>query len=377
MQPDEHLRPRPSRVPLLLLGAVLLLGPGLWALAQGNAAPQERAAEPDKAAQGKAETLIRNLFKAKYDKARDDPAAATALALSLLDEARATTDDPALQFVAYTHARQLAARAGNVHLALEALTELAKRYRVDAVDLKGATLATAGDHVKSSEEALTLIEAAFIFMDEMIAQDNYAPAAAVVAAAEKATVHVKEGQIALAGRIKKRATEVEAARKEFGRMAPFVDRLKKDKNDAEANLELGRYLVVIKGNFDRGLPLLTRGTDATLKALAAKDLAGPKDVKQQVALADAWDRVAGEQKQLPQRQLQRRAYYWYDKALPQADGSDQAARGQAARGAGQAARGGTGEADGRADQLGGHAVGADSGRQVPDGGGQHRAGLPC
>src|SRR5207302_1378014 len=61
----------------LLLGIILILGHGLWAFAQGG--QSDKAPEPDKAAQAKAETLVRGLFKDKLQQAKTDPAVARML----------------------------------------------------------------------------------------------------------------------------------------------------------------------------------------------------------------------------------------------------------------------------------------------------------
>src|SRR5262249_26282093 len=72
----------------------------------------------------------------------------------------------------------------------------------------------------------------------------------------------------------------------------------------------------VKGNYDRGLPLLARSTDAALKDLARRDLAGPKAAKQQAELADDWYTRAEAEKGLTQRQTLRRAFFWYQQAQP-------------------------------------------------------------
>jgi formylglycine-generating enzyme required for sulfatase activity len=301
----------------LLLGAALLLGHGLLALAQTD--PPAKAPVPDRAAQDRAEAVITNLFKDRYEKAKTDAAAAGELATLLLKEGRATTDDPALRFAALSQARDLAARAGNIALALDAVADLTRFYAVDELTLKAAMLTAAAGKATTAEAAQALLGVAFACLDEAVATDNYPPATAVAAAAEQTLPQVKDNRPALAARLKQRAAEVEAARQHFEQVRPFLARLDKDRNDAEASLEVGRYAVISKGDFERGLPLLARGKGGALKALAAQDLANPAGAKEQVALGDAWDALAAAQPPLTRRHLERRAYYWYDQALLQSE----------------------------------------------------------
>jgi WD40 repeat protein len=128
------------------------------------------------------------------------------------------------------------------------------------------------------------------------------------AAAKKSRV------IALLASVRKRNQEVLAVKKGFDRLQPFLDRLKKDPKDAQANFKLGQYFGLLKGKWERALPLLALGSDEALKALAARDLARPKDGKDQLAVADGWWDLAAKQKDPAQLHMLLRAGYWYEQA---------------------------------------------------------------
>ena len=81
--------------------------------------------------------------------------------------------------------------------------------------------------------------------------------------------------------------------------------LKEKPDDPEANLALGKYRCFNRGDWDKGLPMLAKGDDGKLKALAEKDIAGAASAKEQAKLADAWWNVS-----------RGRAIYWYEQALP-------------------------------------------------------------
>src|SRR5439155_5029168 len=96
--------------------------------------------------------------------------------------------------------------------------------------------------------------------------------------------------------------------------------LGKNANDAEASYQLGRYRCLVSGNWERGLPLLARGNNATGKALAEKQLADPKDPSARARLGDDCTRLAEAEKGQVKRNLQRRAMHWYRLALPKLQG---------------------------------------------------------
>ena len=62
--------------------------------------------------------------------------------------------------------------------------------------------------------------------------------------------------------------------------------------------------------------MLALGGDATLKALALREMEGPAEAAEQVKLGDGWWNLAGKEAGAAQKNLQGRAGYWYNKALP-------------------------------------------------------------
>ena len=81
--------------------------------------------------------------------------------------------------------------------------------------------------------------------------------------------------------------------------------LKEKPDDPDANLIVGKYQCFTKGDWDKGMPMLAKGSDEKWKALAEKDIAGADSANEQVKLGDAWWDVSKE-----------RAVYWYRLALP-------------------------------------------------------------
>src|SRR5262249_9040848 len=89
-----------------------------------------------------------------------------------------------------------------------------------------------------------------------------------------------------------------------------------------ANLTMGRYYCLAKGNWARGLPLLALGADADLKELARRDLAAPVKAAERAALGDGWWDQAERAQEPAKSALRQRAAYWYQQAVPELAGAD-------------------------------------------------------
>jgi hypothetical protein len=90
--------------------------------------------------------------------------------------------------------------------------------------------------------------------------------------------------------------EVRAREKAADAVKPLVDRLAADPNDREAASELGRIRCFREGNWEAGLPLLAKGADADLAAIAKLELVPDATAAARVKLGDAWWAYAEKQK---------------------------------------------------------------------------------
>jgi WD40 repeat protein len=296
-------------IPLVLL-TVILAGTSARPAQQD----QFKFNPPDSNALAKANKTLGKMFKEDLATAKNDPAAARALAETLLREARQTNEDPPLRFAALALARDLAAQEADTGTALTAIEELAKHYVIDALAMKAKMLVLASEKAQSKDSHPAIVEAALGFLDEAMANDNYTVAGELVKAAEESATKSKNLQ--LVARVDKRTQEVEQAKKEFGRMQKFVDILDKAPDDPGANAEMGRYFCLVKGNWERGLPMLVKGQDKVFLDIAKRDLAKTQDTRAQLDLGDDYASLAEERKGLEQKMLLKRAHYWYVKCLP-------------------------------------------------------------
>ena len=272
---------------------------------------------PAQAAQDKARKLVLEVF-ADDLKSAQEPAARVKLAAELLQQGRDTKEDQALRFVLLQEARDLAARGGDAGLAFTAIDEIGRTFAVEALASKAAVLKLTVDSADTKEAGKAVLDLTLPLIAEALHTDSYDAARVLGQVAEAAARKAKSPSLVLDAQ--KRREEISVAATGFGKQQAYLDRLKDNPKDAEANLELGKYYGLRKRHWDKALPYLAKGGDDTLKPLAERDLAGPRDTLPQLALADAWWELAGKESEPAKLALQARAAFWYDKAIGQLTG---------------------------------------------------------
>src|SRR5690606_39215261 len=85
-------------------------------------------------------------------------------------------------------------------------------------------------------------------------------------------------------------------------------------DDADANMAVGKHYGLMKGQWDRGLPFLSKCNDSTLAAAGRAELPGPGTAEQMITVGDLWWRY-GECAGVDRRAAQLRAGYWYVRVL--------------------------------------------------------------
>jgi hypothetical protein len=298
-----------------LYGFVLILGLGLSAVA----GQEGKKAVPSAAAQARVVKLIAELYQDELAKAAKDPAAKLRLAQTLLQEGKDTTDDAAGRYVLLKEAHKLAAEAGDVAVALQAAEELAHDFRIPSAELfqmKIKTLSTAANASKAPPEAYQgVIDSALMLVEETLAADDFPSSLALLQAADRAAIKLRN--VSLVASIRKREEEVRALQKEYAQWEPAAERLAKNSADPQANYDMGYYHALIKGNWDRGLPMLARGMGPP--ADIAKLELGQSPSASPLETADRWYTFARQSKGLPQINGLLHAYQVYLKDLPAAD----------------------------------------------------------
>jgi hypothetical protein len=322
--PAPAVNPKP--VPADLLPPPAPPGPVPLPPPPPAAPPKSAPASPPKpepppaAAQKQTETLIRDIYKAEY--AQRTPAKLQALAMKLFHQAAETRDDPAARFVLYREARDLASQAGDPALAVKAVEAMAEAYAIDPAAERLTALLKSELAPRTSESARILATLYLQLADEAITEDQYDVAARAVSRAESAVSSARDA--ALAAQVRERAKSVQDMQKEAATVAGHLKILEADPADPAANAAAGRYFCFTKRDWEKGLPLMAKGSDAILKALAVKDLAKPAGTADLVTLADAWWNAGEKMSGSAKAACQGRAVHWYGEAAPNATGLTQA-----------------------------------------------------
>lgn len=274
--------------------------------------PGRKVTVPNPAAQARALALIQDIFRDDLKSARTAPDKVK-LAGLLWQQGKDHDNDSAHRFVLLEQAAMVAAGGGHARLAMQIIDEMAQDFNIPTFEFKGKALKLAAEGVESPEAAKDFVELVLPLMAEATEADLYDLALQLGRLAEAAA---RKNQLkTLLASAQEHNEQIRAVQKSFARLQPFVDRLKKNPKDAEANLELGKYYCFFKGRWERGLPLLAVGGNAALKKQALQDLANPAEPRSQLAVADGWWELAGQHPDPVRLQLQKRATYWYEKTV--------------------------------------------------------------
>lgn len=291
----------------LSIATLLLLGSSLQV---------ERAPAPDEAALKQAEQLVKDLFKDDF--AKKNPRDMTALADKLVAQAREAKDDRTSQFVLFREAQELYAQAGDAERGLATIDEWAAAFAIDALTLKNRALSIMAKAAKTPEEMKPLAIAHLKLADSAVAADQYdladKSAQAAMAAARKAN------SAPLAARVLAKSKEVADLKGRFDKVRKAKETLKTMPDDVAANTVLGQFECLVKGNWESGLPAMSKGSPGALTSAARKDLDSPVDTSAQVALGDTWWELADKEAGPARARLRARSILWYEKAAGQLKG---------------------------------------------------------
>lgn len=278
---------------------------------------QEKAAPPDAAAQAQAEKLIRDIFKDEL--AKKSPADRVALAKKFIAQALQTDDDAAARFVLLREAREAARDAGDWAVAFQAIEEMGRRYDTEVVSAKLTVHVAIAKAAKTPEESGSEARALLALADDAIDAELWDVAAK---AATEASANARKAKLLpLTTKAEAKAKQVSERQAWSAKVAKAAEKLEKFPEDSDANLIVGRQEALFKGEWDRGLPLLAKGSDPALKAAAAKDQEFPDEVPTRVACADTWWEFAEKETDATARiNFRARAFYWYERASESATG---------------------------------------------------------
>jgi hypothetical protein len=313
-----------THLAICLAVAMLLLVTAAWPGTKLGAADEPAAAPtllapPDETAQADATKLIRELFGTQIDAAKTS-IAKDELAKKLLQQGIDSKADPAGQFVLFRMARDLAVGVGDPAVALQAIDETARIFRLDAASLRQETLAALAKTAINPLQSRALADAAWSALDEAVAADNFEVAKLLAAQGITAAKRVK-GDPDVLRQWAARAKEIDELESVYDEAQPSIVKLAQKPLDPAANMTVGRYRVFVKGDWDRGLPMIALGKDSPLQALAVAEMSPPQEAEAQLKLADEWSDLADNTPDASEKaRLQGRAMFWYGQSLPNLSG---------------------------------------------------------
>ncbi len=207
-------------------------------------------------------------------------------------------------------------------LAFQAADSMAKDFPIDATTVKTQALLKMPLRQYASNRAENQ-RVAIELMEELDKSGDFAQADKVGALLEQ-MAGTDLDRARLERRVKVIHEKAVAAR----RLGGSLQILNTSPADPAANAVAGRYYCFMEDNWDRGLPMLAKGSEPSTKSLAIKDIAATQssggagaDAPVAQAVGDAWW-AASEREATPSSKIamQRRAGFWYQQVLPTLSG---------------------------------------------------------
>lgn len=279
--------------------------------AAGELPAQPKSPVPDAQAQQTAKRAAGELFAEHFTQAKTT-AEKTALATKMMDAAGKLQPGSADQYVLLKIAIDVAAGTGDAATALQAVERLLEQFDEGAAELIGDTLLTAARQATTSAQHKAVAEAVLSIAGKLSEADQYETVLRLCEAARSSAQRARLYPLAKELTAQIEETKRQQLLSENYRKALSV--LEDNPTDPEANLAAGRHLCFVKGDWDRGVPMLALGSDAALKAAAIKDLRGANSADEQAAIGDAWWDLAETAQGQERDTLRLRAGFWYRQA---------------------------------------------------------------
>lgn len=279
-----------------------------------------RLPPPEPARQREEESAIQAAYKDLY--AKNTPTERQALIKTLLGRGTGKLDGPEARYVLLKEARELSVRAGEVELALQAVSAMAAGFEVDGEGERSAVLSRLQRSVATPQAARALADALLKLAEEALAGERHEEAQRFSGRVEPPALQT--GDAPFVERAREQVRRITDLCQEAAPIRRSFAALAADPADPEANTAVGRYYCLVADNWAKGLPRLAKGEDQKLKALALKELAPPAAIADWVALGDGWAECAGGLSGRYRRSAVQRAMGYYQKASEQAAGPERA-----------------------------------------------------
>jgi hypothetical protein len=241
----------------------------------------------------------------------------SALAKKLLSHA-ASSSAPADRWVLFSDAMRLASEAGDLESSRQAVRQFSAVFEVDksSLMLEGLTRLAA----KSAPAALDPVARAAIELSQD-SDDADVSQKSLLLAASIARKTANKQLVAEITKLQQQQRDMAKLQKEAGAIR---EKLASNSNDRETCLEAGEFFCFKMNDWQRGLPLLVKGSDASLAKLAQADLAAEANMKARASVADAWWDWGNAQKPPTKNAALSRAARLYESTVAEASGLERA-----------------------------------------------------
>lgn len=273
-----------------------------------------KLAIPSEASQQQAEKQLNEVVGDRMAALRT-PADRIALAVELKQTA-AETSEPQVRFILLRHTRDLLIEAGDVDGAIAAQEALQKTFKIEGTPLEVSFWQRLSRAALPEDQSPKLCRGLLDAMAKAISGDRYDVARQLeyMAAPRVRRCNDKE----LSDRLESLTSQTVRYEAEYRQIASEAAVLTTRRDDAKANLAIGRFRCYAKGDWESGLPLLTRAASASPAAAGAaqREMARPSAPAEQAAVADAWWAVADTETAAYKPAIRMHAGYWYATAAP-------------------------------------------------------------
>jgi hypothetical protein len=254
--------------------------------------------------------LLNNAYGADI-RAAKTPDQKKAMVQKLLDAARNETE--ATRYALLTTARNLAAEAGDLKGCDAAMDGLEGSFIVDSAKERFEAYTTLARNVILSADVAQLGDDVTSVLRAAVGADRFDIAKL------DAELGLRIARKSDDGDLEKRAAAdaqlVRVTQEAYAGVAKSLAVLAQKPTDPDASLKVGQYRCFLKADWQHGLPMLALGSDAALKDLASREIAGVTAAEDQAKLGDGWWDVA-EKLASPQKTLvQKHAVESYQTAL--------------------------------------------------------------
>lgn len=284
-----------------------------------NARPTKLSVPP-KEALAAASQKMRTAFASDIDTA-DTALKKQKLASHFLDLALAN-QDAAEKWVLFTESLSLAVDAADIPLTEKILVGLDKLYAVDVHEARLAAYTKLAQN-RNADSSPDLVQALIDTAMNAAAESRFQTAERAAKLAVARTRRQRNDALV------KHAADVQktiaARQKAEQELATLREKLAASPDDAALAAQVGRKLCFNVDDWDAGLPLLAKGSDAALARLAAATLALPAAPAGIAAVGDGWWQWAESQDQSIRGKVRHKAASLYRKAVPGLTGLDRAA----------------------------------------------------